>query len=473
MARSKPIARPSPTHDSPSLRVASLILMLLGFAAAPGCTAITDPIADGIPVRLLPQELLACPKTPAQTIPLNALRQPASDAYRLDAGDVLGVFIDGFLGERTLPLPVHVGPLVQLAGEHRLPPGAGYPVPVQEDGTVALPAVPKLAVRGMTVGEAREAIRNLYLKKELIRADNERILVTLLYPRQIQVMVLRQEAQSFQAVPDGPVPVSKRNTGHLVDLPAYQNDLLHALVRTGGLPELDAYNEIIVYRDCFRDQQQRAEVLQQLEGMGPAGDPRHLLGWDGAVVRIPLRLPPGVPLPFHVEDIVLKTGDIVFLEARDEQVYFTAGLLPPGRHVLPRDLDLDVIQAIALTHGPLYNGAFGGSNLSGTLIEPGLGSPSPSLLVVVRRVPGHGQVSIAVDLREALRRPQERLLLKPGDVLVLQEKPAEAFARYFTQTFFNFELYWAAFQSMSGAGVFDVAAPDRLPSRVGTFQSNN
>jgi hypothetical protein len=283
------------------------------------------------------------------------------------------------------------------------------------------------------------------------------------------VLVLRQEATSFQLTGDGTaLPSGKRNTGQLVDLPAYQNDVLHALLRTGGLPEMDAYNEIIIYRDRVCDKQQRLDVLQQLEKAQPGSVRSQLGAWVGETIRIPLRLPPGAPLPFREKDTLLSDGDIVFLEARDEQIFFTAGLLPPGRYILPRDRDLDVIEAIAQVHGSLYNGAFGGSNLSGTLIAPGLGNHSPSLLTVIRRIPGRGQVLIAVDLRQALRHPQERLVIQPGDVLVLQEKPAEAVARYLTQTFFNFNMLLNVFHSSSGIGVIDVAAPDRLSGRLGT-----
>ncbi len=197
-------------------------------------------------------------------------------------------------------------------------------------------------------------------------------------------------------------------------------------------------------------------------------------GWVGETVRIPLRLPPEAPLPFSKDDVVLHTGDVVFLEARDEQVFFTAGLLPPGKHMLPRDHDLDVLEAITLVRGPLYNGAFGGSNLSGTLIQPGLGNPSPSLCVVLRRVPGRGQVPIAVDLRAAMKYPQERLVIRPGDLLVLQEKPGEAFARYFTQTFLNFEMMLNVFHSSSGVGVLDVAGPDRCQrGQVSSMRTSN
>ena len=34
---------------------------------------------------------------------------------------------------------------------------------------------------------------------------------------------------------------------------------------------------------------------------------------------------------------------------------------------------------------------------------------------------------------------------------------------------FNFDMFWTAFRSPFGVGVVDVAAPDRLPTRVGTY----
>ncbi len=446
------------------------LALALVCCALSGCTAMTNPIADGIPVRLLPPELIGPSKTSWQTIPLTALRQPPAEAYRLAAGDVLGVFIDGFLGTSTQILPVQAAPPVMVRDQNRLAPAAGYPITVQEDGVIALPSVPKLKVAGMTLGEARDAIRNLYVP-DLIKAQNERILVTLLYPRQSQVLVFRQEATAFQAATDGPIPISKRNTGNLVELAAYETDILHALARTGGLPDLDAYNEIIIYRDRLRDKNLKID-LKQFEKAKPGAKllPQDI--WIGETVRIPLRLPSNAPLPFGPNDVVLHTGDVIFLEARDEQVYYSAGLLPPGKHMLPRDQDLDVLEAVAMVRGPLYNGAFGGSNLAGNLIQPGLGSPSPSLLVILRRVPGRGQVPIAVDLRSATQHPQERIPIRPGDVLILQEKPVEAFARYVTQTFLNFEMMLNVFNSSNGFGVLDIAGPDRLPTRPALFNVN-
>ena len=73
-----------------------------------GCTALTNPVADGIPVRLLPPEIVGPAKTHYQTIPLNLLRQSQPEVYKLDTGDVLGVYVEGFLGEKNVPsvLPV-------------------------------------------------------------------------------------------------------------------------------------------------------------------------------------------------------------------------------------------------------------------------------------------------------------------------------------------------------------------------------
>jgi protein involved in polysaccharide export with SLBB domain len=470
MERLKMIADRRTILGGPNTQACMLAGLLALLGAFAGCTAVSNPIADGIPVRLLSPDILGPCKTNYQTLPLNALRQPQPDAYLLDTGDVLGIFIDGFLGEKTLPVPVQVAPLIQIPGQNRLAPSAGWPIAVESDGNIGLPGVPKLFVRGMSVGAARDAIRDLYIRTDLIRKENERIIVTLMQPRQYQVLVFRQEAQAFLAGQDGPIPISKRNTGQVVDLPAYQNDVLNALARSGGLPELDAYNEIIVCRDANGHKPKLVEQKQMPDGKVIV-DPASVCPWAGDTIRIPMRTPDCAPLPFGPEDVVLHNGDVVFLEARDEEVFYTAGLLPPGKHMLPRDQDLDVIDAICMIRGPLYNGAFGGSNLSGTLIPSGLGVPSPSLLVVLRRVPGRGQIPIVVDLRDALRYPQERLVIRPGDVLFLQEKPSEAVVRFITQAFFNFDFYFNVFRSKNGAGIINMAAPDRLPGSVSNTQT--
>lgn len=450
-----------------------------------GCAAVTNPVANGISVRHVPEELLAPSKDGEQTIPLTLLSQPRPPTYRLAAGDVLGVYVEGFLGEHEPPIPppIHVGPLYQARDQRRQPPAIGYPIPVEDDGTIYLPSAGSLLVQGMSLSEARTAVRNFYVKKSLLTEENARVLVSLMHPRQYQVVIMRQEAASFTSPFEGPFVSSKRGTGYIVDLPAYENDVLHALAQTGGLPGLDAYNAVIIQRNCFHGEQERAALARQLEERGCVGAPktpgadaaRFARGADanglapgalGPIVRIPLRQLPGASTCFGPEDVLLQSGDVVFLEARDEDLFYTGGLLPSGAFVLPRDQDLDVIEAVSRVRGPLFNGAFGGSNLAGNLIAPGIGGPSPSLLVVLRPTPGGGQVPIVVSLRDALRHPEERLLVRAGDVLILQETPGEALARYVTQTFFNFNLIWQAFHDKYLTGIVDVAGPDRTTPRL-------
>ncbi len=433
-----------------------------------GCAALTFPAADGVPARLVPPELLAPSRTDEQPLVLTLLGQPRPQVYRVAAGDVLAVYVDGILGDRAQPLPIHVPPLIQPRNERVLPPAVGVPVPIHEDGTIALPLVDPLKVQGMSVAEVREAVRKLYLDKQLLPRGNERILVGLLQPRMHQVLVLREEAASFGFGFEGPVPVSKRGVGHELNMPAYENDVLHALTVTGGLPGLDAANAVIIQRGCFADGGQRTLLRQTLEALA-AGTQVPCLAQHGVqTIRIPLRGPAGAPVPFRPEDVILQTGDVVYIEARDDDVFYSGGLLPPGVHVLPRDHDLDVLEAVASVRGPLFNGAFGGSNLSGAFIQPGIGNPSPSLLLVLRRTPGGGQVRILVDLNRALVHPQERIIVQAGDVLLLQEQPREALSRYVTQTFFNFNLIWQAVRGRFVSGVVDVSTPDRLPGRLPT-----
>lgn len=455
-------------------RAALRALLLVALLGTGGCAALTNPAGSGIPVRRLPPELLATPKAVEQTIPLTLLRPPAPDTYRLAAGDVLGMYIDGFLGERNQPVPLHVVPPLRTRDQQAMPPAAGYPVPVQPDGTILLPKVGPIPVAGLSLAEAQAAIRQRVFA--LVTPEQGKQLaffVTLLHRRQHQVLVFRQETPTYLYSPEGPVGGAKRGTGFVLDLPAGENDVLHALAGTGGLPALDVYNAVIIFRDCFQGAEDRSLLLHQMNADPGTPEVVRALCPGAQITRIPLRTPAGQPPALRPEDIILRTGDVVFLEARDPCVFATGGLLPAGLHILPRDRDVDVFDAIAMVRGPLFNGDFGGSNLSGALVLPGIGNPSSSALGVLRRTPDGRQVLIAVDLRKAMRDPQERLLVRAGDLLILQEQPGEALARYVTQTFFNFDVFYQVFRTSRGAGIVDVAAPDRLTgTRAGTVFFN-
>ena len=161
----------------------------------------------------------------------------------------------------------------------------------------------------------------------------------------------------------------KRGTGSNLELPAYENDLLNALTRSGGMPGLDAKNEVLIFRGSGKGAADRLAAGQLLQ---QCPNPRRLsaaLGGDNVqVLRIPLRVPPGTPVNFKPEDIILKSGDIVLVPAHDTEVFYTGGLLIPGQYPLPRDYDLDVVSAISLIRGTLMNGGLNANNFTG--IDP-------------------------------------------------------------------------------------------------------
>jgi hypothetical protein len=442
----------------------TIAMVWLGFLLT-GCAALTNPVADGVRVHNLPPELLGKTKDNECSFPLALLGQEPPDPYRLAPGDILGIWIEGVHGDRNVLPPVHISPRVQAREQYNLPPAVGYPVPVENDGTVNLPLIGAVPVANLSLAEAHAAIRKIYLAKALLPAGRDRVIVTLLQPRVYHVVVLRQESVGFSAGTEG---IGKRGTGHVVELPAYENDVLHALAQTGGLPGLDACNQVIIYRGFFHGKQDQAALQRWLDNARPLDLTLAADGLPGQVIRIPLRTGPHEPVAFRPGDVILRTGDVVFLEARERGVYFTGGLMPSGEFPLPRDHDLDVVEAVCRARGPLVNGAFSINNLAGNLIAPGIGGPSPSLLSVLRRLPNGGREVICIDLNRALRGdPQECLRVLPGDVLILQEKPSEALARYVTQTFLNFSLSWQVLHQRFATGVIDVSAPDQIPARVG------
>lgn len=406
-----------------------------------GCTAITNPVANGLPARLAPPDF--APVKPLKdvraSIPLSLLSQDPPNPYRLDAGDTLAVWIEGVLGERNVIPPVH------NPERSRLPPAVGFPILVSPSGTVDLPFVPPIPVAGLSLVEAKQKITDIYLKKGILQPNEARVLVSLMRPRQYHVVVMRQEASGFNVTSQGIIGGTKRGTGWEIDLPAYENDVLHALAQTGGLPGLDDYDEIIIHH----------RPKTQTPGKHPPGPADQ----NCLVTRIPLRMPSHVPLPFSPQDVKLAAGDVVFLEARDYDYYYTGGLLPAGQRILPRDTDLDVVEAVSLIVGPLLS-----SGLQGTGPVPayGIGGPSPSLLIVLRRTAGGGQVPIRIDLNRALREPRERLLVQAGDILILQETPGEAVARYFTQNLF-FNTVFKVFSNSTGAGSITLNQAPAIP----------
>ena len=117
------------------------------------------------------------------------------------------------------------------------------------------------------------------------------------------------------------------------------------------------------------------------------------------------------------------------------------------RHLLPRDYDLDALQAMALAGGSLGGngraaqggGGGGGGARGGGINAFGVDtSVPPGLLYILRKTPCNGQIAIEVDLAQAINDPKARPLVQPGDTLILQYKCEEELINFGIGTFFTF-----------------------------------
>ena len=416
-----------------------------------GCASLTQPI-DGVPADRLPQEFFGQPKNDLVPIDISLLSIEPPRDYLIAGGDILGVYVEGVLPYNAPDAPPEPPPVNFPEAESTLPPSIGFPIAVQDDGTLALPLIEPLDVEGLTLEQVRDAIREAYIEEEILRPEKARPIVTLIRERTYDVIVVREDSsfgtgrgltnQSLGA--DYIRGASDRSaSGALVKLPAYQNDILHALVETGGLPGLNAKNQVKVLRASLADQRKRAQFVKQFYAQQQAAmsDPCYCpppLPDDPTILRIPLRVQPGVVPDISEEEVTLQNGDIVYIESRETEVFYTGGLLPGGEYPLPRDYDLDVLGALAIA----------GSGVAGTAAQAGgmslgraptTGVP-PGLVYILRKTPCNGQVAIEIDLAEAINDPRARPLIQPGDVVILQYKCEEELINFGIGTFFTYGL---------------------------------
>ncbi len=425
---------------------ATLATVVLG-----GCTTLTQPIS-GVPANRLPPQFFAPPKNNLVPVDISLLSSEPPREYQIDKGDILGVYVEGVLPFNPPNVTPEPPPVNFPDANSSLPPSIGFPIAVQEDGTLSLPLIEPVEVRGLTLDQVREKVRDAYIESDILRPEKARPIVSLIKERTYNVIVVREDGGS-----DGQGPAAalrgtsggairgtsdQSGTGSLVKLPAYQNDILHALVETGGLPGINAKNEVKVLRASLADQRKRAEFLtqfyaqQQAAMLDPCSCPPELPE-DPSILRIPLRLPPGVVPQLKPADVILEDGDIVYIETRETEVFYTGGLLPGGEFQLPRDYDLDVLGAISIA---------GGSIGAGTARAGGQGSFGPQQfsqlppgkIYILRKTRCNGQVAIEVSLSGAINDPRQRPLIQPGDIVILRYSCAEESLNLGLSTFFTY-----------------------------------
>ena len=256
--------------------------------------------------------------------------------------------------------------------------------------------------------------------KALGRIPSGLFIVTAKYEDQedaasVNLQQLQQQGQLI-------VGQSKKGETFSVNLKAYENDVLHALSESGGLPGEDAKNEIIILRGTFREARDNPYLMNTLLDANRRVDVID----KSLVTRIPIRLPPGASIPnIRPEDVILEDGDVVLIEGRDSELFYTGGLLEGGQHPIPRDYDLDILGAIAVAGGSLATAAggesgslFGGQGATSNLVPA-------SKIRVLRQLANGQQYEIELDLREVQRDPTQRIIIQPGDVVILEYRTRE------------------------------------------------
>ncbi len=401
--------------------------VLLGIACfvSCGCSSITSG-RWAVPAHCLKTQEYWKPESPKVPLDLTLLRQEAPATYRIGPGDTLAVYIHGLLPPSLEQAPV-VQPATVSPSRYYPPvgvadlPALGLPLRVQDNGALLLPAVDPIVVEGLTIRQAYDRILAAYKAAGVLKADQVQMSVDLIKRRVYRVLVIREDvgADFPTLAAASQIPYTKRGRGAVIDLRRGENDVMHALAATGGLPGQDAKAEVWVLRSP--QQKDLAQVATEVNEGANLEEVIQRVG-PSRTIRIPLRVYPEETLDLSPADVVLNSGDILFVPERQE--FFYSGGLLPGRQIpLPRDRDVDVIEAIAMA-----GGAVGGPLGAGGVYLPGKTGGyvfPPSRALVLRKLPCGQKLLIEVDLARAMHDPHERIKIVADDMVMLHFRPCE------------------------------------------------
>lgn len=413
------------------------LMCLVSLGIFVGCTSI--PRHETVSVAGYASMRTAGPRSSMEQINMVKLRMDRPPVELLGPGDVLGIYISTVTGSEDVPPPVY-----NVDGNSSEEPASGYPYPVRSDGTLSLPLLAEpIYIEGMSLIEAENAIRTAYTIKKRLLGSEAKISVTLIKKRTVNVCVIREDlslgVDAARTTSSSSQLTSTKGTGETyfgnvgrgsaisLELPMYKNDILEALSRSGGMPGLNAKNELIILRktgtsgfdsgdgdylpkdhEAFtKSVSDRYNETGSLDSFGP----------DMGIIRIPLRvLPNEEPPRLTSDDVTLRDGDVIYIQSREAEVYYTGGMLKGGVHAIPRDYDLDVLAAIATAGGGVGAGISGGDSSTGGRSNFLL---APSRILIIRNQDGR-QVAIALKKNDALRDPSSRIFIEPNDVILVE-----------------------------------------------------
>jgi hypothetical protein len=497
------------------VRLGQNVVCLLLIALS-GCSAVYQPYARTIEHKM--EVLSQMPKNEMRSIDPRLLGQTPPPEHLVGDGDILGIYIEGAPGTDGEQMPV------RFSNDRLVSPAIGYPTPVRNGGFIRVPQIGVMHVRGMTAWQIEERIRHiLTVEKKTNLPDESMIHVSVMWKRGVNVMVVRQEeVGNTKMLAPSNGPDTDRRTGQVIQLPAFRNDVMNALLESGGFPDDQAENAVYVFKRNDRRPAGQAGIAANAPVVPPVPSgallpfeqptPNQLAAYSSVVggglsalstptsvaagsiipagysqlkpvpdsaamlppsrtfghsmvldnapgipqavvpamhiadcqpcdmnsrhpnaIRIPLTVTPGQNLGFSANDIILEDGDIILVESRENEFFMTGGLLGGGQYGLPRDRDIDILDAVLLADTYSRSSqvntptrAIGGVSALNRDVTVGA-----SRVIIERKMPDGQTERFRVSLYGAMRNPDQRVLIQPGDRLFLEYTPIEAVMAFF------------------------------------------
>jgi len=316
----------------------------------------------------------------AADLPLEFLAPPVENVAAIDLSRLSSFSVSNELIERGDVLEVTIITDFSRMGSNTAP------IRVGEDGNADIPLIGKVALAGLELEGAEQAIGMAGVARGIFR--NPHITVTMKRQRSNRVTVI------------GAV----RQPG-VYELPRSSSSLLAALVAAGGLSE-EAGPDVEIKRPA-----PRGAVPNLLE---QPGQPRVT---GQAKAQLSAYEPPEPPAPVITRVNLaraaqegngghyLADGEVVMVTKRVPKPIHVMGLVrKPGRFELPISQELRVLDALALAGG--------------------CSSQVADKVLVIRRVPGREEpVPIKLSMRRAKSNGKVNLLLAPGDIVSVEQTP--------------------------------------------------
>lgn len=366
---------------------------------------------------------------------------PKQREYTLDKGDTLGVFVEGVVGEVNGMPPV----TMPTAGSS-LPPAIGFPTLVLHDATIRLPFHEPFSVRGMTVPQVEAMLKKAYLSgDEPIITERSRVIVSLIRKRTVNVVVVRGDQSQARSGSQGgrnntnPVSARSDQSGNIfsLNLPADESDILTAMIESGGLPGVNAQDNLQVLRNIpslsesrnrnqsFTRSGTSAQRRTNSTSFPRSGQSSQRSSSSTSFPRtgasaqrrtsstsIPLR--GNGASSFPRSNARLNDGDVLTISSKPTELYYTGGLLGGGEFVIPRDRPLSVSEAIAQAGGiPPAQRGVGAIPLQ-----------QPRMLTLLRNQGGR-QVAYQFDFSNGFSQRASQTQVRSGDFLILNFSRAQ------------------------------------------------